>query len=72
MDSELWRADYRRDGKTEIAEALSVKNTISNVSAVMFRRTVLADVRQEYFEELRVFATSLIGIAICECFSEEP
>ena len=52
VDSELWRADYRRDGETEIAEALSVKNTIPNVSAVLFRRTVLADVLKESLEEL--------------------
>jgi hypothetical protein len=55
VDSELWRADYRRDGETEIAEALSVKNTIPNVSAVLFRRTVLADVLKESFEELCSF-----------------
>ena len=52
VDSEMWRADYRRDGETEIAEALSVKNTIPNVSAVLFRRTVLADALKEFFEEL--------------------
>jgi len=52
VDSELWRADYRRDGETEIAEALSVKNTIPNVSAVLFRRSVLADVLKESLEEL--------------------
>jgi hypothetical protein len=52
VDSDLWRADYRREGKTEIAEALSVKNTIPNVSAVLFRRTVLTDVLKESLEEL--------------------
>jgi O-antigen biosynthesis protein len=52
VDSELWRADYRREGKTEIAEALSVKNTIPNVSAVLFRRTVLTDVLKESLEQL--------------------
>jgi glycosyltransferase involved in cell wall biosynthesis len=52
VDSGLRRADYRRDGETEIAEALSVKNTIPNVSAVLFRRAVLADVLKEFLEEL--------------------
>jgi len=52
VDPDLWRADYRREGKTEIAEALSVKNTIPNVSAVLFRRAVLADVLKESLEEL--------------------
>jgi len=55
VDSDLWRADYRREGKTEIAEALSVKNTIPNVSAVLFRRAVLADVLKESLEEMYNF-----------------
>src|SRR5499427_5693001 len=55
VDSDLWHADYRREGKIEIAEALSVKNTIPNVSAVLFRRTVLADVLKESLEELYNF-----------------
>ena len=50
---ELWRADYRRDGETEIAEALSVKSNTPNVSAVLFRRTVLAGMSQRnLLEEL--------------------
>ena len=52
VESEFWRADYRRDGETEIAEANVVKNIIPNVSAVLFRRTVLADVLKGFFEEL--------------------
>ena len=72
VDSELWRADYRRDGDTEIAEALSVKNTIPNVSAVLFRRTVLGDVLESLEERCAISATSPIGFATCECFSEEP
>jgi glycosyltransferase involved in cell wall biosynthesis len=55
VDSELWRAGYRRGGETEIAEALSVKNTIPNVSAVLFRRAVLADVLKGSLEELSNF-----------------
>lgn len=42
-----WRADYVRDGASEIANALAVKNTIPNVSAVLFRRSVIESVMQE-------------------------
>jgi glycosyltransferase involved in cell wall biosynthesis len=36
-----WANDHVADGIEEIAHALSVKNTIPNVSAVVFRRTAL-------------------------------
>jgi glycosyltransferase involved in cell wall biosynthesis len=36
-----WRASYVNDGATEIREALAIKNTIPNVSAVVFRRDSL-------------------------------
>ncbi|WP_137819732.1 glycoside hydrolase family 99-like domain-containing protein [Pseudomonas sp. 2FG] len=39
--SEHWLTHYVRDGREEIGEALSIKNTIPNVSAVLFRRTAL-------------------------------
>lgn len=39
--SRAWHADYTRPGPVEIAEALAVKNTIPNVSAVLFRRDAL-------------------------------
>jgi O-antigen biosynthesis protein len=52
VDAALWREDYSRAGATEIAEALSVKNTIPNVSAVVFRRDVLSRVLAEHLEKL--------------------
>jgi O-antigen biosynthesis protein len=39
--SDDWRSDYIRDGRSEIALAMAVKNTIPNVSAVLFRRAAL-------------------------------
>jgi glycosyltransferase involved in cell wall biosynthesis len=39
--SECWRADYVRDGRDEISHTLCIKNTIPNVSAVLFRRVAL-------------------------------
>ncbi|NYT63481.1 glycoside hydrolase family 99-like domain-containing protein [Alcaligenaceae bacterium] len=39
--SNQWLTDYTHDGNKEISEVLSVKNTIPNVSAVLFRRSAL-------------------------------
>ena len=52
VDPARWRRDYRRRGVDEIAQALSVKNTIPNVSAVVFRRDALVRVLQAHLEEL--------------------
>lgn len=41
--SDRWLADYVRDGHEEIRDALSIKNTIPNVSAVLFRRNALEE-----------------------------
>jgi hypothetical protein len=38
IDPEKWCKDYLIDGKDEIGSALSIKNTIPNVSSVLFRR----------------------------------
>ena len=39
--SDKWKDDHVADGLEEIGHALSIKNTIPNVSAVVFRRTAL-------------------------------
>ena len=39
--SGAWMTDHVHDGQREIAQAMAVKNTIPNVSAVIFRRTAL-------------------------------
>lgn len=52
FDPERWQRDYRRPGTEEIAQMLSVGNTIPNVSAVVFRKSVLADVLKAHRDEL--------------------
>jgi len=47
-----WKADYIRPGTAEIAEGLSVKNTIPNVSAVVFRRAALVRTMREHIDEI--------------------
>jgi glycosyltransferase involved in cell wall biosynthesis len=52
VDPLLWQENYCRSGRVEIEEALSVKNTIPNVSAVLFRRDALVRVLREHVEEM--------------------
>jgi GT2 family glycosyltransferase len=42
ISSRKWLTAYVEDGETEIDQALAIKNTIANASAVVFRRAVLA------------------------------
>jgi GT2 family glycosyltransferase len=41
ITSRKWLTAYVEDGETEIDQALAIKNTIANASAVVFRRAVL-------------------------------
>jgi hypothetical protein len=41
IDSRKWLTAYVENGETEIDQALAIKNTIANASAVVFRRAVL-------------------------------
>lgn len=50
-----WAHDYLRGGADEIAEGLSVKNTIPNVSAVVFRRHDLVETMQSHLDEILSF-----------------
>jgi glycosyltransferase involved in cell wall biosynthesis len=52
VDQALWRNDYNRPGRVEIEEALSVKNTIPNVSAAVFRRNALIEVLDAHLDEM--------------------
>ncbi|WP_413625498.1 glycoside hydrolase family 99-like domain-containing protein [Luteibacter sp. Lutesp34] len=47
VDSALWRGDYVRAGGEEIRNALAIKNTIPNVSAVVFRAPPLRQVLRD-------------------------
>lgn len=50
-----WLHDFIRGGSDEIAEGLSVKNTIPNVSAVVFRRRDLVATMREHMRDLTRF-----------------
>jgi glycosyltransferase involved in cell wall biosynthesis/GT2 family glycosyltransferase len=50
-----WRHAYVADGEEEIRTCLAVKNTIPNVSAVVFRRDVVAGVLRRSVDELKTY-----------------
>jgi glycosyltransferase involved in cell wall biosynthesis/SAM-dependent methyltransferase len=55
VDGTQWAADYVRSGGEEIREALAIKNTIPNVSAVLFKAAVLRDVLHANIDEISSF-----------------
>ena len=50
-----WRSPYVEDGIAEVEGALSIKNTIPNVSGVLFSRQPMLKVLQELSPELATF-----------------
>lgn len=52
LSQERWRKAYTASGAEEVRAALAVKNTVPNVSAVLFRREALLDVLREREDEI--------------------
>jgi len=52
IDPEKWTKPYHVEGREEIARALFVKNTIPNVSGVVFRRDALLQALKEHRDEI--------------------
>ena len=52
LSAQKWSAAYTSTGAEEVAQALAVKNTIPNVSAVLFRREPLLAVLREHEDEI--------------------
>ncbi|MEQ9506372.1 MAG: glycoside hydrolase family 99-like domain-containing protein [Hyphomonas sp.] len=55
IDRERWRRPFVNDGAAELDDGLSVKNTIPNVSGVLFRREALAATLAAHMEEIRSY-----------------
>ncbi|BCQ24034.1 glycosyltransferase [Caballeronia sp. NK8] len=55
ISTSRWNDSYVDSGISEVEHTLAVKNTIPNVSAVVFRRKDLAHVLAEHFDEIRRF-----------------
>jgi glycosyltransferase involved in cell wall biosynthesis/2-polyprenyl-3-methyl-5-hydroxy-6-metoxy-1,4-benzoquinol methylase len=47
IDSEKWKSDYTREGLLEIRDTLVIKNTIPNVSAVVFKKFNTSEIIDE-------------------------
>lgn len=52
IDPARWTADYKAPGPEEVALALSVKNTVPNVSAAAFRRMALTSVLEIHLDAM--------------------
>ncbi|MEO8160119.1 MAG: hypothetical protein ABI588_01765, partial [Arenimonas sp.] len=55
FDASRWTEPFVASLEEELARGLAVKNTIPNVSAVLFRRETLAAVLDEHLEEILGF-----------------
>lgn len=52
LGPERWLAPYTESGKREITEVMAVKNSVPNVSAVVFKRDPLHKVLREHIDEI--------------------
>jgi len=52
LSTERWASSYLASGAQEVDAALGIKNTIPNVSAVLFRRQALCDVMNSRLDEI--------------------
>ena len=55
IDDQTWRENYIRSGADELRFGLSVKNSIPNVSAVVFHRESLLKVLRAHIEEIKSY-----------------
>lgn len=50
IDNNKWKFTYSRNGNQEICDTLSIKNTIPNVSAVVFKKRDISEILNELVE----------------------
>jgi hypothetical protein len=63
ISSTRWQADYSAEGRTELMEALSIKNTIPNASAVVFRN--FPNIAELVDDSMRLCADWLFWVRLC-------
>jgi len=63
--SDKWLHPYKEEGIKEICSALSIKNTIPNVSAVLFRRDAILNVITESIEEISKYKIAGDWLTYC-------
>ncbi len=70
IDTRHWQSSFVKDGAEEIAEALSVKNTIPNVSGVVFERSCLKTVLRKHIELIQTYRVAgdwLTYVLVLKC-----
>ncbi len=70
IDTRHWQSSFVKDGIEEIAEALSVKNTIPNASGVVFDRNCLKTVLREHIELIQTYRVAgdwLVYVLVLKC-----
>lgn len=67
VDSRKWITSWSRSGVAEIADSLSIKNTIPSVSAVLFKRERLQGVLSEEMDWISRYATAGDWAAYVAC-----
>jgi O-antigen biosynthesis protein len=70
IDRSRWTEPYVVDGRREIAEALYLKNTIPNVSGVLFRRAHLQDVLSRNLDEIASYRNAGDWVAYLRLLEE--
>ncbi|CAN5394214.1 hypothetical protein BH10PSE3_BH10PSE3_11030 [soil metagenome] len=55
IDGARWASAYVAEGQEEIRLRLSIKNTVPNVSAVVFRKSALLDVLRETIDDIAAY-----------------
>ncbi|MEA2621182.1 MAG: hypothetical protein QOH61_92 [Chloroflexota bacterium] len=55
VDPQKWRHSWKRGGRQEIVESLAIRNTIPNVSAVLFDRARLLDALRTHLDAITGF-----------------
>lgn len=55
IDRDRWRRAFVNEGRLELNDGLSVKNTLPNVSGVLFRREALAATLAQHMDEIRSY-----------------
>jgi glycosyltransferase involved in cell wall biosynthesis len=70
LSRDQWRRPYARAGQMEIAQSLAVKNSIPNVSAVLFRRQALLNVLRANLERIRGYSIAGDWVTYVELLRE--
>ncbi len=66
LDDQKWQFNYRNEGINEIQNALCLKNTIPNASAVMFRKSALTEDCLSHIQQYRFVGDWLLYFSVAK------